>query len=440
MNSVVKVAMVMRAMMIRYAANQRSTKLAGKSMRARLQRKAVQCSTALAVLLLCAIPAHAQSTGTVIPAIPGQYFDNSGNPCSGCLLSSFTAGTSTPLSTYSDSALSVANANPTVLDSAGRATIFLTAASYKFILKTAAGATIWTRDNVAAIPYTTIASSFNSTCDGRLTLTTATPVTSSDVTAATTIYWSPYRGNRCALYDGAQWNLSSFTEKSIALGVDAANTNYDVFLYLSAGAVTVERVAWSTDTARATSIVLQDGVYVKSSDTTHRYLGTYRTTAAAGQTEDSVTKRFVWNYYNRVRRILRVTEATDTWTYTTATLRQVRASTANQVAVVVGVAETVAQLRASAIASNTSANVSVVTAIGFDSTSAAAATNVGMFTATQVVNTAITPIAFLTHQPTIGYHFYAWLEWSAATGTTTWSGDGGSPTVEQAGLDGFIDG
>lgn len=64
-----------------------------------------------------------------------QFFDNSGNVLSGGKLFVYEPGTTTKKTTYSDENLSVANANPIILDSAGRCTIFLTdGAEYKFVL------------------------------------------------------------------------------------------------------------------------------------------------------------------------------------------------------------------------------------------------------------------------------------------------------------------
>src|SRR6185437_6389162 len=68
----------------------------------------------------------------------------------GCTLSTFAAGTTNALATYSDSAGTVPNANPLTLDSAGRATIYMTSASYKFVLKSALGVTLVTQDNISA--------------------------------------------------------------------------------------------------------------------------------------------------------------------------------------------------------------------------------------------------------------------------------------------------
>lgn len=83
--------------------------------------------------------------------------------------------------------------------------------------------------------------------EGRLTLTTATPITTADVTAATTLYFTPYKGNRIALYNGARWKTRTFTERSIAIP-STTNTLYDVFIYDDAGTLTLELVAWNSPT------------------------------------------------------------------------------------------------------------------------------------------------------------------------------------------------
>jgi hypothetical protein len=83
-----------------------------------------------------------------------QFFDDSGNPLSGGLLYTYSAGTTTPATTYTSNTGSVANSNPIVLDSAGRPTseIWLTNFnSYKFILQNSAYVQIWSMDNISAI-------------------------------------------------------------------------------------------------------------------------------------------------------------------------------------------------------------------------------------------------------------------------------------------------
>lgn len=79
-------------------------------------------------------------------------FDTNGNPRAGAKLYFYTTGTTTPLATYSNSGLSIANSNPVVADSAGLfGEIFLTsAAAYKVVLKTSADVTVWTADPVTS--------------------------------------------------------------------------------------------------------------------------------------------------------------------------------------------------------------------------------------------------------------------------------------------------
>lgn len=91
------------------------------------------------------------STGTLSPSPWFTGFSDTGTPLSAGLLYTYAAGGSTPATTYSDSALATPNANPIVLDSAGRATIYLAATSYKFILRTSAGVLVKTQDNIAAV-------------------------------------------------------------------------------------------------------------------------------------------------------------------------------------------------------------------------------------------------------------------------------------------------
>ena len=82
-----------------------------------------------------------------------QFFDNNGIPLAGGLIYTYAAGTTTPQVTYTTSAGNIANANPIVLDSAGRVSneVWLTSnLTYKFLLKTATGTQIGSYDNIPA--------------------------------------------------------------------------------------------------------------------------------------------------------------------------------------------------------------------------------------------------------------------------------------------------
>lgn len=85
-------------------------------------------------------------------ATPFAYFtDNNGAPLAGGLVYTYAAGTNTPQASYTDSSGVTPNANPVVLDSAGRAAIWLSG-FYKIIVKDSLGNTIGVpADNVTAI-------------------------------------------------------------------------------------------------------------------------------------------------------------------------------------------------------------------------------------------------------------------------------------------------
>lgn len=94
--------------------------------------------------------------GTMSPVPIQQFLDNSGRPLAGGKLYTYLAGTTTPLVVYADALLQIPLTNPVVLDSGGRGPeLFLGADTYKFILKDALDATVWTADYIASNVVTT---------------------------------------------------------------------------------------------------------------------------------------------------------------------------------------------------------------------------------------------------------------------------------------------
>lgn len=248
--------------------------------------------------------------------------------------------------------------------------------------------------------------------NARLTLTTATPVTISDVTAATALYYTPlYGGNfTMSLDDGTgKESIVLSPEISISLAGLTANKIYDAFVYNNAGTLTLELLAWSTDSARATALGNSAlGFLVKSGDVTRRYVGTIRITGTTGQCEDSVTKRFVWNLYNRrPRNLYKIISGS--WAYTTATWRQANADAANKVEYVIGLREDSVSLQYSCDASGT-----VYVAIGINTTSTY---QLPSRTRNQAsLSVELTLRALVTYFPALGYSYAAAVEFGGASG------------------------
>ncbi len=362
-----------------------------------------------------------------------QYMDATPTVRSGAKLFFYAAGTSTKLNTYSDRGLSVANTNPIVLNSAGfpSVDIYLQDLDYKVVLAPATDSdpptsAIWTADYVRArdsalvaktltgsgSPNGTVAGTAGSASilpdfywdftgkifyictvtgsaatavwtainassataavpppQGRLTLTSATPVIASDVVAATAVYYTPDVGNLVPIYNGATMAPTEFSELTLNLVAShAASTLYDVFVFANSGVLTlVTGPAWTTSTAGSgargtgsstTELTRIKGLYVNAVSMTGRngsttysiganlatYLGSIAIDGSAGQVSCHVTygqsRRWgVWNAYNRKSIILKAGDATASWSYVTGTIRAANGSSANSITALCGLPE-----------------------------------------------------------------------------------------------------
>lgn len=92
------------------------------------------------------------------PIARQQFLDSNGNPLVGAKLFTYVAGTNTKQDTYTDSTGTVANTNPILLDSSGRAPygVWLKEAYYKFVFAPATDtdpptSPIFTEDNLIAV-------------------------------------------------------------------------------------------------------------------------------------------------------------------------------------------------------------------------------------------------------------------------------------------------
>ena len=255
--------------------------------------------------------------------------------------------------------------------------------------------------------------------NGRLTLESGVPASLTDQTAKTTVYYTPFRGDEIATYDGAAWSISSFTEKSLSLSGFTANLPYDIFIV--DGTLALEAVAWTSATARATALTTQDGVLVKSGDATRRYLGTICITSTTGQCEDSTARRFVWNYYYRLPRHLSATDATASWTYATATWRQANAASANKIEMICGVQEQSIEVTNTDRVSPSTSQYGII-GIGHDRTDGNDASNALLISPSGgALTTTVTSI--YKGVADLGYHYFAAVE-IAGGATVTFLGSG----------------
>lgn len=202
---------------------------------------------------------------------------------------------------------------------------------------------------------------------GRLTPTSGVPIISSDVTAAASFFYTPYRGNLCPIYDGTAFTLYPFSELTMTLATQhTAGGIYDVFGFLDAGSMIVGTgPVWTTLTvgsgargvgAGTTELQQVKGIWTNAVSITARngattytvaanqgtYLGTmYMNTGSNGQVTCQVSygqsRKFgIWNAYNQEDIQLRAGDATASWGYNTATVRASNGSANNSSTILIG--------------------------------------------------------------------------------------------------------
>jgi len=170
----------------------------------------------------------------------------------------------------------------------------------------------------------------------------------SDGVSYNAVYLTRHVSNRIALYSGSVWQLVTVTGADVA-GFPTGQTAgipCDVFAVYSSPTVapTIEFTAWTNATTRATALVLQDGVPVKSGATTRRYLGTILPNAAttfahvAAASDANSPVCGIWNQDNRIRGSFTWTPTFASWTPAAAvgTWSQLNAQTSARIQLVQG--------------------------------------------------------------------------------------------------------
>jgi hypothetical protein len=243
------------------------------------------------------------SAGTVAPVPYHQFFDSNGVVLAGGKLFCYLAGTTTKQTTYSDGALSVPNANPIVLDSAGRAKVFLSNTSYKFVLAPSTdtdppSSPIWTIDNVNSVPVGTPSLDIVGTLG--VTVTSGQAVYQSDGSGGLNAgQW--YLGDATNIYSSTGANVVGFASQNITSGTTGnirlvgtmtgfSGLTAGALYYLSTtpGAITATpptnaRAFCAADNT-TTQVVLTPGIIVDASATLRGVVNTTAQTFAGVKT------------------------------------------------------------------------------------------------------------------------------------------------------------
>jgi hypothetical protein len=344
--------------------------------------------------------------------------DANGLPYVGASLKVYLAGTTTYASIYSDEALSTPLPNPLSGGTYGSNArgdfprAYVAAGTYKLRAETGAGVLIFEEDNIdtglsagtGALPISrggtgaTTAAAARAALDvpsnseltdistqiadlqtalqgivaapqGYLTLTSGTAVIPGDVSAATAVYYTPFIGSLCPIYDGVQFNPVTFAELTLTLSSNhLASTIYDCFVAKDSGSPIIGTgPAWNNSAAGSgsrgtgggtTELERVSGLWVNKNAITLRNGSTLYSIAARQATfvgslfmdgtNGQITchrsygqsrKWGVWNQFSRQRITLKAGDSTATWAYSNATIRQSNAATGNKIIPFCGMAE-----------------------------------------------------------------------------------------------------
>lgn len=296
---------------------------------------------------------------------------------------------------------------------------------------------------------------------GRLTLTSGIPVLISTVSAATTIYYTPYIGQYVPLYDGSSFTMTSTGGELSQATTDSTksptsvttNSNYDLFVWNDGGTIRCTRgPAWSSDTSRGTGagtteLTRVNGILLNANNITNgpsaqrgTYVGTVRSNGssqidwiyggiAAGGTAAVLG---VWNMHNRVSVSTFVGDNTNSWTYGSTTPQASNASTARRISFISGLQEDAFDFATYGFAQGSGTNAAVF-GLGVDVTNAFS----GIISESVAAATPV-PVVASYGASFLGFHFIQDCEAMSGATTGTFYGDANAPTILQTGMFGKL--
>lgn len=206
---------------------------------------------------------------------------------------------------------------------------------------------------------------------------TTNPFPSSDTTGQTNIYWTPWNGSLCPIYNGVSFVPTTSGQLVCALtsGAQVLNGIYDVYKFLVSGVVTLGlSPSWAAGTggsvaagacargtgAGGTAHTIINGIRtnavamtLNNGATTYNiaanqatYLGSVyiNATGVAGQYNCHISAGQnrvwgLWNAYNQRRLTLQCVDPTAQWNYTSTTIRPSNNASNNSIYLFTGLAD-----------------------------------------------------------------------------------------------------
>ena len=272
-------------------------------------------------------------------------------------------------------------------------------------------------------------------CEARLTLLSGVPITATDIVSATTLFLTPFRGNRIALWDGYHWNSYPLTELQHTNASMGGGRNFDIFCEAQGCALALSHGQnWTTPNARAVPLQYYNGILCQKGTPALRYIGTIRTNAA-GEFTDTARQRFVANWCSHAPRPLELLGAAY-WIYSSQAWQLANAGNAD------GAGHSAVEFIVPGVLPETPVDVSLLAA----SETASALLNAAQAAlsldallphgtyiqatpgrADLLGTTGIIPAMPARYHgyPSIGYHALNWIEACIEANTTYWLGSAG---------------
>lgn len=158
------------------------------------------------------------ATGTLAPQFYFTALSDAGLILPGALIDFYASGTSTRIPAYSDAGLTIPLANPAVADSAGRLVAYLSATSYKVVVRTAAGVVVKSVDPVQSVSTGATATMAGSTLGQVFVFggDATSPITATSYPAGTTID-KTHAGTAVFNIDSANLAAGTYKVESMAM-------------------------------------------------------------------------------------------------------------------------------------------------------------------------------------------------------------------------------